>query len=128
MLGKKKSLWRHIIDSPITVVVIVAVSIPIAYAVYERYTVERDMFGRRNDAEETYQQAIERRDGLYAKVEHLSRPEGVEAELRRNYDLAEPGERVVVMYDTATSSTEDQMIPHHEKEQTESLWSRIVPW
>lgn len=105
-----------------------AVSIPIAYAVYERYTVERDMSERRVDAEETHQKAIERRDELRAEVEHLSRPEGVEAELRRNYDLAEPGEQVVVIYDTATSSTHNQTIPRHETEQTESLWSRIVPW
>jgi cell division protein FtsB len=67
--------------------------------VFDRYTIEQEMSLRRAEAEERLADLEERKTMMQDKVEYLSSERGVEAEMRRNFDVAQPGEQVVIILD-----------------------------
>jgi cell division protein FtsB len=76
-----------------------------ATIVYERYSIEQEMIGRRVEAEDHLKQLESRRADLEKKVEYLSNDRGIEAEMRRNFDVARPGEQVVIILDDEKKDT-----------------------
>jgi cell division protein FtsB len=76
-----------------------------ATIVYERYSIEQEMIGRRAEAEEHLKQLENRKAELQKKVEYLSNERGIEAEMRRNFDVARPGEQVVIILDDEKKDT-----------------------
>lgn len=93
---KQKSWWT-VVHSPVTVVFLLVLVFLLGKEVYERYTIEREMAGRRIEMESKLQELTERRDSLKEKVEYLSHERGIEAEMRRNFDVAQEGEKVIII-------------------------------
>lgn len=65
--------------------------------VWERYNVEREMAERRTAAEETLLNLEQKKETLEAQVQYRTNERGVEEELRQNFDVALPGERVFIL-------------------------------
>lgn len=65
--------------------------------VYERYTIEREMSERRIEAETELQALQQQKLDLQTRVQYMSDERGLEEELRQNFDVALPGERVYVL-------------------------------
>jgi len=55
------------------------------------------MSNRRAELETDLIKLEERRQNLSEQVEYLSHERGIEAEMRRNFDVAQPGEKVVII-------------------------------
>ena len=95
----EKRSWRVILKSWWFVGVLGVVCLFLLYVVYDRYTIERDMAQRREDAEQKLETLKTRKASIEDKVEYLGSERGIEAEMRRNFDVAQPGEQVVIILD-----------------------------
>ncbi len=88
-----------ILQSPITLVLVVGVCIWLGISVYERYTVERDVTARRQAIEAEKAALQVRKELLETRVDELQGERGVEAEIRKNFDVTREGEQVVIILD-----------------------------
>lgn len=77
----------------------------LAYSAYTRYQVAADMSERRETAEKAVIELETRKRLLEEEVRYLQDERGIEAELRRQFDVALPGEEVVVITEEATIAT-----------------------
>jgi len=116
----QKRGWRGVLLSWWFVGVLGVACLLMAYVVYDRYTIERDMAGRRAEAEAQLQALEERRAAIDDKVQYLSSERGIEAEMRRNFDVAQPGEQVVIILDPEKPDNNIQPLSTTSVE--------IVPW
>jgi cell division protein FtsB len=95
---QKRSLrgWLH---SPLALGILGIIILFMISVVYQRYSIETDMAARKAEAETHLKELEDRRAELEKKVEYLSNERGIEAEMRRNFDVARPGEQVVIILD-----------------------------
>ena len=90
---------------------------------FERYTIA-DMMSDRREAVEQEAAALEtQKEALEAQVQYLRDDRGIEAEMRRQFDISLPGEEVVVILEDeeATSTIEPLEV---EPEEERGWW----PW
>ena len=107
----KQKRWWSVLQSPLVIVVLLVLVAVLAREVYERYTIEREMAGRRAEVEHRLSELKERRDGLKEKVEYLSHERGIEAEMRRNFDVVQEGEKVVIILEDENESKIEPLSP-----------------
>jgi cell division protein FtsB len=95
---QKRSLrgWLH---TPVVLGILGLIILFMMSVVYQRYTIKTEMVERQIEAENHLKMLEERRAELEKKVEYLSNERGIEAEMRRNFDVARPGEQVVIILD-----------------------------
>jgi cell division protein FtsB len=98
--------WKHFFRSPLMALILSGAVILLGLAVYDRWLIEREMAARRVELERTLQTLEERHASLSEQVEYLSHERGIEAEMRRNFDVAQPGEKVVIILDDETNEIE----------------------
>ena len=106
----QKRSWRTVLYSPITLTFLMMISLYLAYVTYNRYVIEREMSSRQLDAENELKTLEQRRDTLQKKVDYLSNDRGIEAEMRRNFDVAREGEKVVVILDDVQSTSQIKVL------------------
>lgn len=111
--------------SRITAVVCIVLGIVLLLSVYERYTIEREMAERRHAAEEELVELHARKAELETKVEYVTADHGIEAEIRKHFDVAKEGEQVVIIVDEREEKQEEITEEEHE---SRSFWSRFIPW
>jgi cell division protein FtsB len=103
---QQKRKIRSVFGSPITQGVILLITLFILLSAYNRYLIARDMAERRFAVEAEIQALEERRQKLDQEVKYLSNERGVEAEMRRQFDITREGEQLVILLDdTEESST-----------------------
>jgi cell division protein FtsB len=107
----QKKSWRSVFKSWWFVGVLAVLCLFMLYVVYDRYTIERDMASRRSAAEASLRELEERRAHIEDKVQYLSSDRGIEAEMRRNFDVAQPGEQVVIILDPEVPGNTIQPLP-----------------
>lgn len=93
----QKRKLRAAFESRITWTILLVLSGLMIVSAYDRYQIARDMAERRLDAEQEQARLRERRTELEADVEYLSNERGIEAEMRRQFDVAREGEQVVII-------------------------------
>jgi len=96
--GKKKKLTDYLYSRPVLAILGIVVILT-AFAVYQRFVVEREMAARRMEVEKEKQELIQRKAELEEKVEYLSGERGIEEEIRKHFDVAKEGEQVVIIVD-----------------------------
>lgn len=103
---QQKRKIRSVFGSPITQGVILLITLFVLLSAYNRYLIARDMAERRFAVEAEIQALEERRQKLDQEVKYLSNERGVEAEMRRQFDITREGEQLVILLDdTEESST-----------------------
>ena len=117
---KKRSLlsWLH---SPLALGVLGIIILFMMSVVYQRYSIEQGMVARREEAADQLKQLEDRRAELEKKVEYLSNERGIEAEMRRNFDVARPGEQVVIILDGEKKADIEPLVPI----QTDKPWYKF---
>lgn len=115
----QKRKIRTIVNSPYTQGVILVLGLIVAWSAYVRYDIAMEMRDRRIVAEQEAAALQARHAELEERVDYLSNERGIEAEMRRQFDVALEGEQVVVIVDeedegprveplpTTTDATED---------------------
>lgn len=78
----------------------------VSHSAYERYEVAERMKDRRVAREEQVAALAAREAALRAEVEYLSHERGIEAEIRRQFDVAREGEQVVVIVEEESNGPE----------------------
>ena len=126
-LSKKKK-WDAVVHSRITLGFILVLCAFLATSVYDRYVIERDIASRRVVAEEELSELTERKNILEEKVQYLSGEEGIEAEVRKHFDVAREGEQVVVLVDDERPVVVSDTKPVPKEEEQLSWWQQIVSW
>lgn len=107
----QKRKLRPLIASPFLAVGMTVVACLLVVSAWQRAVIARQVAERRILAEETVASLEARQAALAAQVNYLSNERGIEAEMRRQFDVALPGEQVVVIVepvlpvDTLSTST-----------------------
>lgn len=99
----RKQVWKL----RAVLVVLVALCVLVAWSVYTRLQVEREMAARRAAVEAEHATLEARYEALKAEVTYLSDERSLEAEVRRNFDVAKEGESVVIILDDETTAAVD---------------------
>lgn len=102
---QQKRKIRTIFTSRITQIILFGLSFLILWNVYERYLIARDVAERRVSLEAEIKKMEERKDSLEEEVKYISSERGVEAEMRRQFDIARDGEQVVIILDKEETAT-----------------------
>jgi len=102
---QQKRKFRSVFGSPITQGVILLITLFILLSAYNRYLIARDMAERRFAVEAEIHALAERRQKLDEEVKYLSNERGVEAEMRRQFDITREGEQLVILLDEKKDSS-----------------------
>ena len=88
------------------------------YSAYKRYAIAKDMERRRHEVESDVVRLQGQKETLEKEVRYLSDDRGIEAEMRRQFDVALQNEQVVVIVEpeedeinTASSTYETAVEP-----------------
>lgn len=101
----KKNHWSNVWHAKPVIAFLCIVTVLLAVSVYKRYTVERAMAARKEAAVEELSHLKARETELHERVEYLRGERGVEEEIRKNFDVAMPGEKVVIITGEAKAAT-----------------------
>lgn len=93
----QKRKLRGIINSHFTQGIILTLALLVGWSAYVRYDIAMEMLERRELAEQQATALEAHKNELEERVEYLSSDRGIEAEMRRQFDVALPGEKVVVI-------------------------------
>lgn len=113
----QKRKLRTIVNSPFTQGVILVFALWIGWSAYVRYDIAMEMVERREQAELQAAALETRKQELEEKVQYLSNERGIEAEMRRQFDVALEGEQVVVIVEN--ESAESKIMPLSTSTDTE---------
>lgn len=112
--------------SYITAGILLVLCVGLSFSVYDRYVIEREVSGRLSEKELELKEVADRRATLEGKVEYLNGEQGVEAEIRKHFDVAREGEQVVVLVENDRDETATSSLKNTESRG--SFWSRFLPW
>jgi hypothetical protein len=115
----QKRKFRAVVNSRYTQIGLGLLIFMVGWSAFTRYQIAAEMSDRREVAEQSAAALEARRDELQEQVEYLSNERGIEAEMRRQFDVALEGEEVVVILEDETpavdvsvaSSTESEPVP-----------------
>lgn len=130
-LLRKNNWWYAILYSRFTLVTLGLLIILLAFAVYGRYVIEREVADRRADQEAELKTLEGRQKELQEKVRYLDDEQGVEAEIRRHFDVAIEGEDVVILVENQNnaSNTGNPISWKDKKERSWwNFWRVLIPW
>lgn len=96
---QQKRWLRSVFTSRITWVILLVIASFIFVSTYDRYLIARDMADRRLGSEAEITALELRKTNLDADVQYLSNERGIEAQMRRQFDIAREGEQVVIILD-----------------------------
>jgi cell division protein FtsB len=116
----QKRSWRALLTSPVALGVLGITILILLSAVYERFSIERAMAAKRQEAIDRLYALEQQKEELEKKVHYLSNERGIEAEMRRNFDVARPGEKVVVIVDPETEA--QAILPIHSQSEDTPPW------
>ena len=119
--GKKKSYTDWLYTRPV-VIFLGFLIVLLAYAVFQRFTVEREMYARRIAAEEERQEVLQHKTELEEKVKYLEGERGIEEEIRKHFDVAREGEQVVILVGDDTEKPEEKLAPETPKPKWYQFW------
>lgn len=102
----QKRKIRAVLGSRITQVIILVITAWVLLSVYERFLIAREMSERREAVEQEIEALTNRKNNLEAEVKYLSNERGIEAEMRRQFDIAREGEQVVIIVEDENEPVE----------------------
>jgi cell division protein FtsB len=112
---------KGFLASPVTRGFLFVVVILMGWSAYTRFEIAEEMAGRRAEAEAETQRLREQKAGLEGQVQYLSDERGIEAEMRRQFDVALTNEQVVVIVEPE-SKTETNATTSTYQGESEPAW------
>jgi cell division protein FtsB len=118
---QKKNI-RKVMYSRITIFIFFIIVIFLVRAVYDIYKKERMSAKSVASVEENYNDLKNRQNMLKSEIERLNTDKGIEEEIRSKFSVAKPGETVVVVIDSSSSTSTDS------ESAEKGFWNRIFGW
>jgi cell division protein FtsB len=106
---QQKRKFKALTQSRITWSILLVITVFLFISVYDRYLIARDMAERRAEVESDLADLETRRTELSAEVQYLSNERGIEAEMRRQFDIARDGEQVVIIVEEEPENAPDAL-------------------
>lgn len=103
---QQKRAFKAVLTSPLLQIFLLLLIVMVGLSAFERYQIAKTMAERRAVAEAQLATLEARQALLEERVDYLSNERGIEAELRRQYDVARQGEQVVVIVDPPATGPE----------------------
>jgi cell division protein FtsB len=91
--------------APVTRVILFILVIMMSWSAFTRYQIARDMDVRRASAQRELDELKAQKASLEGQVQYLKDDRGIEAEMRRQFDVALDNEQVVVIVEPETDET-----------------------
>lgn len=101
---QQKRLLRRVVSSRLMHGVLLVVLVFAGMSAYGRYSIAVEMAARKEAIERELAELEARRAALSEEVEYITSERGIEAEMRRQFDVAREGEQVVIIVDEPVSS------------------------
>lgn len=114
----QKRKFRAVVNSRYTQIGLGLLIFMVGWSAFTRYQIAAEMSERREVAEQSAAALEARRDELQEQVEYLSNERGIEAEMRRQFDVALEGEEVVVILEDETPAVDVSVASSTESEPT----------
>lgn len=114
----QKRKFKVLLGSRIVQGVIVVLTLLVVWSAFTRYQIAAEMEDRREQMEREAEALQERKDALQTEVDYLSDERGIEAEMRRQFDVAKEGEKVVVIVESEEEEVETIPIAPSTKEKS----------
>lgn len=102
----QKRKFKVVLASRPVQVFVLLVTLFVLWSAYVRYDIASEMAERRLMVEQEALKLQERKESLETQVNYLSDERGIEAEMRRQFDVAKEGEKVVVIVEDEKSEVE----------------------
>jgi cell division protein FtsB len=118
----QKRKLRAVINSPVTQGFILFLVFWIGWSAYVRFDIAMEMRDRRILVEQQTAVLEARKEALEMQVEYLSSERGIEAEMRRQFDVALPGEQVVVIVEEDNTEPVVQPLGTNAEPPAEHPW------
>jgi cell division protein FtsB len=119
----QKRKLRTLFGSRVTQGIVLTLAFLVMYSAYNRYLIAREMADRRIIVESEIQALKERRESLDAEVKYLSNERGIESEMRRQFDVAQEGEQVIILVEE--ENAEVNVIQDATSSTPERAWYRF---
>lgn len=94
---QQKRKFRAVFESRITWTILLVLTGLMTMSAYSRYQIARDTADKRAEAEAEKARLETRKTDLEEEVKYLSNDRGIEAEMRRQFDVAKDGEQIIVI-------------------------------
>ena len=120
---QEKRKLMHIMFSKTTIILLLIIIVLMAFATYNAYQGKQEAIARRAVLTDEIERLEEREQALNNAISTLEDPRGVEAELRRRFDVAKEGEEVIVLIEKKKEALEQ--INTQQKEKTLFDYSNI---
>ncbi len=117
---QQKRQIKKVIYSRVTIFILFVVVIFLARSTYSIYKKEQLSSANYNETKKEYDSLKERQTMLSSEISSLKTDTGIEEEIRSKFNVAKPGETVVVVVDNTASSTTNS------NGQNLSLWQRLL--
>ena len=102
----QKRRLRSVLNAPLFQAGLGIIVLLVVLSAYKRFDIAMEMQERREQAGLVSAELERRKEDLEAEVEYLSNERGMEAEIRRQFDVALPGEQVVVIVEDGDEGPE----------------------
>ena len=101
----------------------------LSYVAHNAYEAERDTYERRVALEAQLAALDERSAVLEQDIAELADPYGIEAELRRRYDVGHEGEETIILVEGEADEVypNEEMVPE-DIEEGQGWWRRVTGW
>lgn len=103
---QQKRKLKNWYSSRVTQGIVLFLAILVLLSALNRYLIAADMADRRTAVEAEIHSLETRRQSLEEEVKYLSNERGIEAEMRRQFDVAREGEQVVIILEDETVAPE----------------------
>ena len=103
---QQKRLLRRVVASRMMQVMLILILVLAGYSAYGRYSIAMEMANRQETVAHELAELEERRASLVEEVSYITSERGIEAEMRRQFDVAREGEQVVIIIDEAVEIAE----------------------
>lgn len=110
----QKRKLRVLVSSRLVQLLFFVMVIGVLISAFTRYQMAAEMAERRKIEEAAVETLQKRKDDLEKQVQYLSDERGIEAEMRRQFDVALEGEQVVVIIDPPESPVPQEVAPEEE--------------
>ena len=115
----QKRKIRSLVNSRYTQGVLLLLVLLVGWSAFVRYQIAQEMSERRELAAQEAALLQSQKDALQEQVEYLSNERGIEAEMRRQFDVALEGEQVVVIIEPESGP---EIQPLATSTQEEAAW------
>ena len=124
----EKRKMRGVIFSKITAGILISLALAISYSAYGRYVAERETRDKRLESATDLEALKQHAALLEAKVGRLESDQGMEREIRTQFDVKKDNEQVVVIVDGKATTSDPSAPKIYPLPERKSLFERLIFW